>query len=138
MLSFLLAPATSEGRGLEGTWLVEKGEAKVEIESCGSFQCGRIAWIRDSLDASGHERRDIKNPDPALRHRLVNGLVILTGVQAVPSEKGNRWKGRIYDPRSGHTYRCKLELLSPGVLKIRGYLGLSLLGRTTRWTRAGP
>jgi len=47
-----------------------------------------------------------------------------------------QWSGgSIYDPDTGHTYSCKLELLDPNKLKVRGFLGVSLLGRTQIWTR---
>jgi uncharacterized protein (DUF2147 family) len=43
--------------------------------------------------------------------------------------------GTIYDPDSGRTYSCRFELLEQDRLKVRGFLGLSLLGRTQVWTR---
>ena len=47
-----------------------------------------------------------------------------------------KWSGgTIYDPDSGHTYSCHLELLEANKLKLRGYFGVSLLGRTQIWTR---
>jgi uncharacterized protein (DUF2147 family) len=46
------------------------------------------------------------------------------------------WKdGRVYDPKNGKTYRGKMTLISPQQLDLRGYIGISLLGRTTTWTR---
>jgi uncharacterized protein (DUF2147 family) len=48
----------------------------------------------------------------------------------------NHWGGgRIYDPETGKTYRCKLTLDSDHKLEVRGYIGISLLGRTMVWTR---
>jgi len=51
--------------------------------------------------------------------------------------EGNRkWvDGTIYDPQGGKTYRCKVELRSDGTLKVRGFIGISLLGKTQLWTR---
>jgi uncharacterized protein (DUF2147 family) len=47
-----------------------------------------------------------------------------------------KWSGgTIYDPDSGHTYSCNLELLDADKLKVRGFMGLSLLGRSQVWTR---
>jgi uncharacterized protein (DUF2147 family) len=49
------------------------------------------------------------------------------------------WSGGfIYDPNSGKTYRCKLKLKDRNTLKLRGYIGISLLGRTDVWTRQEP
>ena len=44
--------------------------------------------------------------------------------------------GTIYDPRDGKTYQCKMTLRKDGTLKVRGYVGLSLFGKTVVWTRA--
>jgi hypothetical protein len=43
--------------------------------------------------------------------------------------------GRIYDPDNGKTYKCKMTLKEGGILHVRGYIGISALGRTTIWTR---
>jgi uncharacterized protein (DUF2147 family) len=43
--------------------------------------------------------------------------------------------GDIYDPKSGKTYSCYMKLQSMDKLKVRGYIGISLIGRTTYWTR---
>jgi len=45
--------------------------------------------------------------------------------------------GCIYDPASGSTYTCLLTLDGDDRLRLRGYVGLPLLGRTTAWTRVG-
>jgi uncharacterized protein (DUF2147 family) len=41
--------------------------------------------------------------------------------------------GTIYDTKNGKTYRCYLKFDSPLILKLRGYIGFSLLGRTSHW-----
>jgi uncharacterized protein (DUF2147 family) len=47
----------------------------------------------------------------------------------------NKWEGgKIYDPNNGKTYSCKMTL-EGNTLKVRGFVGISLLGRTTIWTR---
>ena len=48
-----------------------------------------------------------------------------------------RWdSGTIYDPKSGSTYSCFMELDGPDRIKVRGFIGISLIGRTDVWTRA--
>ena len=47
-----------------------------------------------------------------------------------------KWEdGWIYDPDSGSTYTAEMHLEGPDTLKLRGYLGISLLGQTQVWTR---
>ena len=138
MLGFALAPAPAgeaAGAALVGLWETGKGEARVEIAPCGPRICGEIVWLEDPAapDGSG-PKLDVFNPDPALRGQEILGLRILEGVSPAPDD-GGRWSGgRVYDPNKGRTYRCYLELQEDGRLKVRGFLGFSLLGRTTYWT----
>ena len=123
------------GLSLRGLWLVQERDATVRIEEYRGALCGRIVWVRDSLDERGRLRRDRKNPDPALRDRVMRDLVIVTDLAATSADS-TRWKGRVYDPRSGHTYAARLTLETPDRLKLRGYVAVPVLGRTSRWTRA--
>jgi uncharacterized protein (DUF2147 family) len=45
--------------------------------------------------------------------------------------------GAIYDPASGNTYHCTLSLDGENRLRLRGYVGVPLFGRTTTWIRVG-
>ena len=48
----------------------------------------------------------------------------------------NQWTGgEIYDPKNGKTYSCKMKLSSDNHLEVRGYIGISMLGRTEHWER---
>lgn len=70
--------------------------------------------------------------DGDLRGKPLNGMTIMTDL--VKTENGAK-DGKILDPASGNTYSCYIELESPDKLKLRGYLGFSLLGRTQYWFR---
>lgn len=60
------------------------------------------------------------------------GLMILEGLKKSDKE----WThGNITDPKNGKTYRCTISMESNDKLKVRGYIGFSLLGRTQYWTR---
>lgn len=121
------------GGEISGPWITEDGEARVEIGRCEAGYCGRITWLAKPDGEDGRPWMDIHNPDPDLRGRAVLGLRIL--VLAAPDDRGT-YRGRIYDPKNGKTYRCKVRLPESGGLKLRGYVGISLLGRTSRWTRS--
>ena len=82
---------------------------------------------------AGKQKVDRENPDPQLRSRSLNGLVILWGFKYAGD---GVWEdGRIYDPRDGKTYKCKMTL-EGSTLKIRGFIGISLIGKTNVWTKA--
>jgi uncharacterized protein (DUF2147 family) len=66
--------------------------------------------------------------------KKILGLNILTDLE----KDGNEWsEGTILDPNNGKIYTCYIELINPNKLKIRAYIGVSLLGRTVYWERAG-
>jgi uncharacterized protein (DUF2147 family) len=61
------------------------------------------------------------------------GLEILQGLE---KESDSEWEGgEILDPKNGNVYSCYIELQSADKLKVRGYLGIALLGRTQYWYR---
>jgi uncharacterized protein (DUF2147 family) len=69
----------------------------------------------------------------ALHNKPVIGMTIMKGL----TQDGDEWNGgRILDPESGKTYKCLIEVQNSGKrLKVRGYIGFSLLGRTQHWYR---
>ena len=124
-----------------GRWLTEDDDAIVELFLCGENLCGKIVDLKekvynsnDAQGMAGLAKVDRENPDANLRKRPILGLVILKGFVA----DGEGWRGgTIYDPDNGKTYRCKLRLIEKGKkLYVRGFVGVSLLGRTTYWRRA--
>lgn len=67
------------------------------------------------------------------KDQLILGMDILTGLK----EKGDEWSGgKILDPKNGKEYKCYIKLLDNNTLKLRGYIGFSLFGRTAIWKRA--
>lgn len=60
------------------------------------------------------------------------GLVIITDLK----KDGDEWSGgKILDPKTGKEYKCYMALENSNKLKVRGYLGISLIGRTQYWQR---
>lgn len=112
---------------IEGEWLSAKKDARVAIYEQGGKYYGKLVW------GTGGDSKDIHNPNPKMRARDVVGITLLSNFEYV----GNgAWAGgTIYDPREGKTYDCKMQLEGADRLKIRGYLGVSLFGRTEIWTR---
>lgn len=117
-----------------GIWVTGDQEGKIEIFKVGSKFYGKIVWGKDMYEADGKTpRKDTKNDDPAKRNRPLKGLIILSGFVY---RNGGYEDGTIYDPNNGKTYDCKMKLSGNDRLEIRGYIGLSLFGRTETWTRA--
>ena len=122
-----------------GVWNTAEGRSRVEVYKCADRYCGRIIWLKEPLypqdDAkgmAGKPKVDRKNPDSALRGQPLLGLEILRDFRY----DDQQWRdGTIYDPREGKTYRCKITLGDDGVLNVRGFIGISLFGRTAEWKR---
>ncbi|MFP5211424.1 MAG: DUF2147 domain-containing protein [Acidobacteriota bacterium] len=99
-----------------------------------------IREMRGKLYGQIEKVYDPPVPDPRciqctgdLKDHPVIGLQVLWGLHKV----GNRWTdGHILDPESGNVYRCSIALEDGGTkLRVRGYVGVSLLGRTQHWLR---
>ena len=66
------------------------------------------------------------------KNLAIEGMVIVEGLEL----NGKIWEeGTILDPKSGKTYSCYITFENDNTLKVRGYIGFSLLGRTQKWIR---
>ena len=118
---------------IEGLWYNHEKTAKVEISKAadGKFY-GKVVWLKEPLK-NGKPKVDELNKDEKLRSRPRLGLPVLTGFEKDGNDKYTN--GNIYDPNNGKTYSCKITYKGK-TLDIRGYIGISLFGRTTTFTRA--
>lgn len=115
-----------------GVWTNEEGKAKFEIYKCGNKLCGKIVSLREP-DRNGKPKMDDNNPTKSLRNRPLMGLEFLKGFKYVGD---NKWdEGTIYDPESGKTYSCYMKLIGKDKMEVKGYIGISLIGRAQTWTR---
>ena len=131
-LLLISAIAWSDTTDVEGRWLTEDGDGWIEIRPVGNTLEGTIAGSPDSKQREEREYDEF-NPDPSLRNRRLQGLTIMTGLEY---DGEGRWTGgTIYDPNSGKTYKCSLRQLDANTVKLRGYIGVSLFGRSETWTR---
>jgi uncharacterized protein (DUF2147 family) len=109
--------------GVCGTWESAKGTVFVIEEVAGGLRAEVVAMRKPRLDK--------KNPDPELRDRPLIGLQLLSDYRF----KHGVWRGRFYDPSSGRTFRSRIKLDKHGDLGIRGYVGISLFGKTEVFRR---
>lgn len=119
---------------VQGVWLTKEGKSKVKIFDCGGKLCGTIVWLAEPLNDQGAAKVDQMNPDAGLRERPIVGLPLLDGF--VAGDEENYWvDGTIYNPEDGETYSCTMRLQEDGTLKVHGYVGLPLFGKSQIWTR---
>jgi uncharacterized protein (DUF2147 family) len=66
------------------------------------------------------------------KDKPVEGLVFIRGLKKDGDEYNS---GIIIDPENGKEYKCYITLEGADKLKVRGYIGFSLIGRTQYWQR---
>ncbi len=133
VLPFSLAFGQQKQSDVIGVWLNQDGDAHVEMFERGGKIYGKLVWLKDPIDEDTKKPKlDKNNPDANLAKKPLLGLEILRGFTY---DGKSEWRGgEIYDPKNGKTYSCYMAF-DKDKLKIRGYIGISLIGRTTYWTR---
>jgi uncharacterized protein (DUF2147 family) len=113
-----------------GNWLSESKDGIIQISQVvGATYQGRI------IGGNHPGRLDEKNPDTTLHSRALRGQVILRNLHY---DGDGKWSGgAIYEPDTGRTYKCLVEVITPDSIKVRGFIGISLLGKSQTWTRYG-
>ena len=116
-----------------GTWKTIDDETKqaksyVEIFEKDGKLYGKVTKIL----TKGKENAKCTDCSGALKNKPILGMQILSGMK----KDGKEWNGgKILDPNSGKEYKAKMSLNGSDKLDVRGYIGISLVGRTQTWQR---
>lgn len=127
---FLLlpAPALPATSLLLGEWTTPDHSVVRVFHCADSRLCARIIGIGPKTGT----KVDVNNPVASDRQRSLCGLIIGSDFQS--DGAGHAKQGHIYDPESGKTYAAEMSA-DGDVLKLRGYVGISLFGRNETWHR---
>lgn len=130
--SFTVKPENPDA--IVGVWKTGEGTAMVRIYKNGEKYQGKIVWLKEPNDPeTGKPKVDKNHPEEASKSRSILGLVNVWGFKYTSN---NVWDdGNIYDPKNGNTYSCTIKLTNPNTIEVRGYIGVSLIGRTDVWTK---
>ena len=138
LISLLLTGAVilaqTKADDIVGIWLTNSKElAKIQIYKSGDYYFGKIVWLKNPTE-NGKSKVDSQNPDKSKQNQPIVGLIIL---KEFKFDNGyDEWKnGKIYDPENGKTYSCYMSLNDRNTLRVRGYVGIFLFGRTEKWTK---
>ena len=129
LAALLCATPLVAAQPIEGRWITAEKDAVITIGECGSSTCGRITKFLVA-PPQGLDQRDVNNADAKLRQRKLLGMPVLTGF----SEDAELWRGQIYDPKSGKTYRSVIRRKDANRLEVKGCIGPFC--QTQVWTRA--
>lgn len=108
----------------------ETGKEKgiVEIFERNGKIFGRIIDILD-IEHKHHKCEKCEGED---NNKPILGLTIIKGMK----KNGNEYEGgKVLDPKNGKSYQCKISLEGKDKLIVRGYIGISLFGRSQTWVR---
>ena len=111
----------------EGVWETATG-GYVEVYEDGGTYKGTIVGSK-----SGEARYDKNNPDESKQDRRLLGVTVLKGLEYVGDGKFEG--GNIYSPDNGKTYKAKATQTGADSLDVRGYMGISLIGKSQTWKR---
>ncbi len=123
--------AQDSAKDITGVWESDKKDVRMEFFKSGDRYCARLLWGNLVVEKDGTSKKDTKNPDIRLRNRNIIGMVSLTGLKWDGEQYTD---GSIYDPPSGDTYTCRTWIKNDK-LSLRGFLGISILGKTVTWHR---
>jgi uncharacterized protein (DUF2147 family) len=108
----------------------ETGKAKSIVEIY--EKSGKIyGKVLDILEAE-HRNKVCSNCSGEDKNKPILGMIVIKGLTKDGSEYSS---GKILDPKNGKLYKCYITLESKDKLKVRGYIGISLFGRTQYWYR---
>jgi uncharacterized protein (DUF2147 family) len=120
--------ADREASDIIGVWMPSEGTAYVKIfkEKGKDKFHGKIVWLKEPNDEEGKPKTD-PDGNPTLNMLNLRNFVF----------EDEEWvDGTIYDPKSGNTYYCTIEMLNKNKLEVRGSLDpFGLVGRTDTWVR---
>lgn len=133
LVLFISCVFYSQNKSVLGKWKTiddETGEVKsiVEIYEKSGKIYGKVIEILDVT----HKNSLCKNCSGEDANKPILGLTVIKGLTRDGKEYNS---GKILDPKSGKLYQCFITLEGNEKLKVRGYIGISLLGRTQYWQR---
>ena len=134
LLILVTVAGTARAADVDGLWLTENKRAAIHVTQCenGRSLCGSIAWIID-----GGMQMDVKNDDPAKQNTPLCGMQILYGFEK--GKAAGEWvDGKIYKADDGDVYNATVKQIDDTRLRLRGYVGIPLFGKTQIWTRVSP
>lgn len=129
VLSVGVISTLSAQSSVEGVWLTEGGQMKVEIYKKDGLCYGKVAWLEEPNDSKGEPLKDVKNPDESLRSRPLMGMELFSRL----TEKDGKWIGTMYAPKRGITLDIELQLSNQDELEVD--VEFRRFSKEQTWTR---
>ncbi|RFS16937.1 DUF2147 domain-containing protein [Emticicia sp. C21] len=127
VINSFTSPDSNNANDIVGMWLNPEKNTKLQIYKSGDKYMGKIIWLKEPYLADGKTLKKDKSGT-----KTILNLILLSNFVFDSDE----WvDGSIYDPTSGKNYSGKITI-EGNILKLKGYIGSPLLGKTVNWTKA--
>jgi uncharacterized protein (DUF2147 family) len=113
----------ADPNAVEGIWWTQNHDGVVQIYPCETGLCGRVVGIA-AFKPDGSPPLDLHGRSRCRLEIIPDGKI----------DSGGMWDSHITDPDDDKTYTIRLQVDPDGRLRMRGYIGLPILGRTVFWT----
>ena len=134
LISSTIFRATASGNpdAILGVWANSSNKGHIEIYKHQGKYYGRIIWLQNPVDHTGKPKVDKANQREEAKERPILGLVTLRDF----CYDEDQWKdGKVYNPGDGKEYNAYMKMKDYKTLMLRGYVGISLFGKTEVFTR---
>lgn len=127
LINTVVFAQTQTAENIVGRYMTAENKAMVEITNRDGKYYGKFLWTKTE------GKLDSNNPVATEKTKPLKGMEFLKSF--VFDGKSTWHNGTIYDPENGKTYSCKITRDDKGNLNVRGFIGISLIGRTSYWIK---
>lgn len=127
-----ISGANLNAEDIIGYWLTAQKGTIIEFYKNGDRYDGKVAWSKTLTDNKGQPVKDVNNPDKSKRNNNIVGSTMITGLKYNP-KTGYYEGGKVYQPQTGKTFDCKIQLSNKNSIKVTS--GLGFISKTLVWTR---
>jgi len=132
-IAFLtILSTTSNGQSIIGQWETYDDKTKEKKAVIEIYKTNNLYFAKIVKSFAGDKNALCDTCKGTKKDKPIIGLVIIENIK----KNGDEFNGgNILDPENGETYKCYLKLVNNSKLKVRGFLRISIFGRTQYWLR---
>ncbi|WP_064967902.1 DUF2147 domain-containing protein [Tenacibaculum ovolyticum] len=132
LLAILALSTTAKGQNIVGQWETYDDKTNEKKGVVKIYKTNNLYFAKIVKKYGGEKNTICKECKGDKKDKPILGLIIIENL----NNTGTRYEGgTILDPQTGKIYSCYLELIKDNKLKVRGFIGMSILGRTQYWNR---
>jgi uncharacterized protein (DUF2147 family) len=128
----LVFSAAAQAQSILGKWETFDDKTKEKKAVVEIYKTNEVYYAKIVEKLLGDPAAICEKCEEENKNKPIKGLVIIEDIR----KNGNKYEGgTILDPKTGEVYTCYLELSDKNTLKVRGFLGFAVFGRTQYWIK---